>query len=108
MKRMTMTAALLAVTLAQAADFAVPENWRLRKLAGRELYSCFHSGVWARDWEKAPDWPMMRNVYMMAAVEWKSYDVFGRHVSSGRFGPGLVRQSVPRSGYVELRAGEGN
>ena len=65
MKKMTMTAALLAVAFAQAADFTLPENWRLRKLAGRELYACFHSGVWARDWEKAPDWPMMRNVYMI-------------------------------------------
>lgn len=43
----------------------VPERWRLRQLAGRELYSCFHCDRWVTDWETAPDWPMMKNVYMI-------------------------------------------
>ena len=65
---------VLAASLLAATDscgdagggFRLPEgSWRLRELAGRELYACFHCSLWAEDWKTAPDWPMMKNVYMI-------------------------------------------
>lgn len=65
---------VLAASLLAATDscgdagggFRLPEgSWRLRELAGRKLYACFHDNCWARDWDTAPDWPMMKNVYMI-------------------------------------------
>lgn len=43
----------------------LPEQWKLRKIRGRDLYASFHSGYWAEDFASAPDWPMMKNLYMI-------------------------------------------